>query len=243
MSIDAYQDVQSIGTEVLPITQYLAMVRRIAVHLRPRIPAYIELDDMIQLGTLGLMEAEKSFDPGQGVSFENYAKARIRGAIIDEARRLSDVSRLAIRNSKLHTEYSARLANSLGRQPTHREVAEALGIDVATYEEQRLHATQLNMLELDALLEEDGFDIASESHEAYATVAQSDVKSVIETAIAQLDTRKQLILQLYYVEEMTLKEIGAVIGVNESRISQILSGTLKELKPLLSSHYQSGALD
>lgn len=71
MSIDAYQDVQSIGNEVLPITQYLAMVRRIAVHLRPRIPAYIELDDMIQLGTLGLMEAEKSFDPGQGVSFEN----------------------------------------------------------------------------------------------------------------------------------------------------------------------------
>jgi len=242
MKKNLYEDVQRFGEERLPISQYLGLVRRIAIHLRPRVPAYLELDDMIQLGTMGLIEAEKNYDAGQGVSFEIFAKARIRGAIIDEARRLSDVSRLAIKNSKAHSGVIEGLSNSLGRAPSNREVAEVLGLSIDSYENQRNHANQLNTIELEIFFDESNFDPDHKHHDVFEDVAEENVKSVIASAIATLDERRQLILKLYYVEEMNLKEIGAVIGVNESRVSQILSAALKELRPLLETPYRDGEL-
>jgi RNA polymerase sigma factor for flagellar operon FliA len=242
MKTNVYEDIQKFGEQRLPISQYLAMVRRIAIHLRPRVPAYIELDDMIQLGIMGLIEAEKNFDPSQGVSFEIFAKARIRGAMIDEARRLSDVSRLAIKNSKAHTDAIQSLSNNLGRLPTHREVADVLGLTIEAYENQRNHANQLNTVELESFADESGFDADHKHQDVVDEVADENVKAVIASAISTLDERRQLILKMYYVEEMNLKEIGAVIGVNESRVSQILSATLKELRPLLEASYRGGEL-
>lgn len=242
MKMNAYQDIQKIGGESSEITNHLGLVRRLANHLRPRIPGYIELDDMIQLGTMALIEAEKKYDPSLGISFENFAKTRIRGAIIDEARRFSDVSRLAIKNSKAHSEAAGFLANQLGRKPSNREVAESLGITIEAFEDQRTHANQLNMLEYDLLVEDNGCDVCYEKSDVFDLVAEDSTTSVIAEAIGTLDERKQLILQLYYVEEMNLKEIGAVIGVNESRISQILSSSVKELRPLLETSYRSGEL-
>lgn len=242
MKKNLYEDVQRFGEDRLPISHYLGMVRRIAIHLRPRVPAYLELDDMIQLGTMGLIEAEKNYDPAQGVSFEIFAKARIRGSIIDEARRLSDVSRLAIKNSKAHSEVIQELSNSLGRVPSHREVADVLGIGVDAYENQRNHANQLNTIELETFVDESNFDPSHKHQDVFDDVAEESVKSVVATAIATLDERRQMILKLYYVEEMNLKEIGAVIGVNESRVSQILSAALKELRPLLEAPYRGGEL-
>jgi RNA polymerase sigma factor FliA len=242
MKTNLYEDVQRFGEERLPISHYLGMVRRIAIHLRPRVPAYLELDDMIQLGTMGLIEAEKNYDAQQGVSFEIFAKARIRGAIIDEARRLSDVSRLAIKNSRAHSEVTQQLSNTLGRLPTNREVAQELGLSIDAYENQRNHANQLNTIELETFVDESSFDGDHKHHDVFDDAAEDSVKSVIASAIATLDERRQLILKLYYVEEMNLKEIGAVVGVNESRVSQILSATLKELRPLLEAPYRDGEL-
>ena len=242
MKMNAYQDIQKIGDNPSNIASYLAMVRKLANHLRPRIPVYIELDDMIQLGTMALIEAEKKYNPDLGVSFENFAKTRVRGAIIDEARRLSDVSRLAIKNSKTHSDASILLANQLGRKPSNREVAESLGITIEAFEEQRTHANQLNMLEYDALVEDEGYDVRCEKSDVFDLVADESTTSFLTEAIGKLDERKQLILQLYYVEEMNLKEIGAVIGVNESRVSQILSSSVKELRPMLEDSYRSGEL-
>lgn len=238
MKTDAYRDIGRLGDTNVSIGHYLGLVRRIVIHLRPRIPAYIELDDMIQLGTIGLIEAEKNFDPEQGVSFISFAKARIRGAIIDEARRLSDISRLAIKNSKAHSEAIHELANQLGRPPDSREVAEKLSISVETYHDQRTHANHLNMVALDALVDESSFDASHHQNDVFDEIADDNVKSVIAEAIATLDQRKQLILKLYYVEEMNLKEIGVIVGVNESRVSQILSATTKELRPLLQTSLQ-----
>jgi RNA polymerase sigma factor FliA len=242
MKTNVYEDIQKFGEQQMPISQYLSMVRRIAIHLRPRVPAYIDLDDMIQLGIMGLIEAEKNYDATQGVSFEIFAKARIRGAIIDEARRLSDISRLAIKNSKSHAEAIQNLSNSLGRLPTHREVADVLGLTIEAYENQRNHANQLNTIDLESFADESSFDANHKHHDVFDEVAAENVKTVIANAIGTLDERRQLILKLYYVEEMNLKEIGAVIGVNESRVSQILSATLKELRPLLEVSYRDGEL-
>jgi len=240
MKTDDYIDIQNIGSEKVPITYYLGLVKRIALHLRSRVPAYIEFDDMIQLGILGLIEAESKYDISLGVSFEHFAKMRIKGSIIDEARRLSDISRLAIKNSKIHSLAFHELSNQQGHAPTHREMADHLGIDVETFEDQRTHANNLNMLELDALYEDSTFGVEGKGPGVFDEVAEEGLKTTVANAIAQLDQRKQLILKLYYIEEMNLKEIGSIIGVNESRISQILSATVKELRPLLASSYQSG---
>lgn len=240
MKTDAYQDVEKSSANAISISNHLGLVRRIAIHLRPRLPAYMELDDMIQLGTMGLMEAEKNFDAGQGVSFDGFAKARIRGAIIDEARRLSDISRLAIKNSKAHSEAIHQLSNQLGRPPESREVAEKLGISLQVYHDQRTHANHLNMVALEALVDESGFDLSFHQNDVFNDIAEDNAKAVIADAVATLDQRKQLILKLYYVEEMNLKEIGVIIGVNESRVSQILSATTKELRPLLETAFKGG---
>ena len=216
MKTNVYEDIQKFGEQRLPISQYLAMVRRIAIHLRPRVPAYIELDDMIQLGIMGLIEAEKNFDPSQGVSFEIFAKA--------------------------HTDAIQSLSNNLGRLPTHREVADVLGLTIEAYENQRNHANQLNTVELESFADESGFDADHKHQDVFDEVADENVNAVIDSAISTLDERRQLILKMYYVEEMNLKEIGAVIGVNESRVSQILSATLKDLRPLLEASYRGGEL-
>lgn len=217
------------------ILQHMALVKRTAVYLRPRVPAYIELNDMVQLGIIGLLEAEKTFDASQGISFEAYAKIRIRGAIIDEARKLSRISRLALKNLKKHREAQVRLENSLERPPTSREIAEHLGMPVEEFEHERTHANSFNYLELDQLLESDNFDIEDETSPALDTLINAETRNSLAVEIDKLDERKRLILSLYYTDELNLKEIGAIIGVNESRVSQILKATIGALRSKLAN--------
>jgi RNA polymerase sigma factor for flagellar operon FliA len=121
-------------------------------------------------------------------------------------------------------------------------VADVLGLTIEAYENQRNHAHQLNTIELESFADESSFDANHKHHDVFDDVAVENVKTVIADAIGTLDERRQLILKMYYVEEMNLKEIGAVIGVNESRVSQILSAALKELRPLLEGSYRDGEL-
>jgi len=217
------------------ILQHMALVKRTAVYLRPRVPDYIELNDMVQLGIIGLLEAEKTYDVSQGISFEAYAKIRIRGAIIDEARKLSRISRLALKNLKKHREARVSLEHSLERPPTSREIATHLGISLDEFEHERTHANSFNYLELDQLLESDNFDIEDESSPALDELINDETRSNLAEEIDKLDERKRLILSLYYTDELNLKEIGAIIGVNESRVSQILKAVIGDLRSKLSN--------
>jgi RNA polymerase sigma factor for flagellar operon FliA len=217
------------------ILEHMTLVKRTAVYLRPRIPDYIELNDMIQLGIIGLLEAEKTFDPSQGISFQAYAKIRIRGAIIDEARKLSRIPRLALKNLKKHRQAQALLENSLERPPTSRELAVHLGISVEEFEHERTHANSFNYLELDPLMESEHFDIEDDASPALDKLINTETKSSLAAEIDKLDERKRLILSLYYTDELNLKEIGAIIGVNESRVSQILKVTLGDLRSKLTN--------
>lgn len=217
------------------ILQHMALVKRTAVYLRPRVPDYIELNDMLQLGIMGLLEAEKTYDESQGISFEAYAKIRIRGAIIDEARKLSRISRLALRNLKKHKDARLILENSLERPPTSREISAHLGISLEEFEHERTHANSFNYLELDQLLESDGFDIEDEASPALDELIDMETRSRLAEEIETLDERKRLILSLYYTDELNLKEIGAIIGVNESRVSQILKATIGDLRSKLTN--------
>ena len=212
------------------LLQYMELVKKTALFLRARLPEYMELNDMIQIGMLGLMEAQKSFDESQGVDFKAFAKFRIRGAILDEARKLSKITRKALQTKKIHEEARFLLQTALDRNPTNCEVANHLGLSVEEFEHQRTHASSFNFQELELLIENEDFDIKDENSDILDAIVSDENQQLLQKSIIELDDRKRLILSLYYIEEMNLKEIGAIMGVNESRISQILKLTVTELR-------------
>lgn len=232
-SIDAYRRVQQDGPKQRVI-DHIELVRRVAIHLKARLPNQFELDDLIQAGTLGLIEAAQSFDASKGVAFEAFARQRIRGSILDEVRRTSVLPRSAVANLRSHKQAWRELAQNLGREPTHSELAANLGLSNAEFERERTHAHQFQTLALDDLPEE--FTEAADSAADIASEIEAEQQSTqLAAAIAQLPERDQLILSLYYVEELNLKEVGNIIGVSESRISQILTANAAQLRRTLTT--------
>jgi RNA polymerase sigma factor for flagellar operon FliA len=230
LDMKTYQWMQGRDAEALFVVKHMALVKQTASFLRPRVPAYLEMADMVQIGTLGLLEAARNYDENQGIEFESFAKIRIRGAIVDEARKLSKISRLALKNIKRHKEAADHLTNLLGKAPTSREIAAFLGMDLGDFENERTHANSFNHLELEPLLETQDFDIEDASDQPLDQLVDAETQQELASEISRLDERKKLILSLYYRDEMNLKEIGAIIGVNESRVSQILKATIGELR-------------
>jgi RNA polymerase sigma factor for flagellar operon FliA len=228
--IKQYRDSEGQAESQDSLLRYMGLVKKIAIFLRARLPEYMELNDMVQLGMLGLMEAYKNFDESQGGDFEAFAKIRIRGAIIDEARKLSKITRKAIETKKSHEEAKLLLQNTLERNPTNREVADHLNLSIEEFEHQRTHANSFNFQELEPMLENEEFDIADQDGDVLETMVSNENRQLIQQSISELDDRKRLILSLYYIDEMNLKEIGAIIGVNESRISQILKETVTDIR-------------
>ena len=211
------------------VNQHISLVNRIAGYLKARVPKFMEYDDMVQIGMIGLLSAADTFDANTGVEFKDYAKSRIKGAILDEVRKLSDISRLAIKNSQRHTGAKRELENILGTTPTNSQVANKLNVTLVEYEKQRTH---IDRFKIDKLDDDDGdpFDgLVGSNENPLALLEDEQIKGVITSRISELDERKKLVLNLYYVEELNLKERGAIIGVKESRVSQILSSVVKEL--------------
>ena len=229
--VRTYGEIQNEALGDNAVLNNLALVKRIALHLKARVPDIIELDDMIQVGTIGLMEAVKSFRPDEGVEFDFFAKTRIKGSILDEVRRLSSLPRSAISNIKSHNEAIKTLNNKLGREPRNSEVADHLGISLDQFEHEREHANRFQTIpeESSSALSE-RVDTRAHSINPQDSVQDNEVRSMLADEIKNLPERDQLVLSLYYEKELHLKEIGAIIGVNESRVSQILSATAKKLR-------------
>ena len=218
------------------VNQHISLVNRIAGYLKARVPKFMEYDDMVQIGMIGLLSAADTFDANTGVEFKDYAKSRIKGAILDEVRKLSDISRLAIKNSKRHNGAKRELENILGTTPTNSQVANKLNVTLVEYEKQRTH---IDRFKIDKLDDDDGdpFDgLVGSNENPLALLEDEQIKGVITSRISELDERKKLVLNLYYVEELNLKEIGAIIGVKESRVSQILSSVVKELHDVVAKN-------
>jgi RNA polymerase sigma factor for flagellar operon FliA len=214
------------------INENISLVTRIVNHLKPRIPPNIDYDDMMQIGILGLISAADNFNDKLGVTFVDYAKSRVKGSIIDEVRKMSDISRLAIKNTQEHSKAIHFLTSTLERTPTSNEVAQYLNISINEYEAQRTHAERFK---IDAPAENDSeYDIfdtfLSDVSNPIDDIEGEDIKHFLMEEINKLSERERQILQLYYYEEFNLKEIAEIIGVVESRISQILSKTIKHLR-------------
>lgn len=216
------------------VTAHLGLVKRVALHLRVRLMSFMDLDELIQVGVVGLLEAAKSYDPTKGVPFEHFAHSRVRGAIIDEVRRMSSLPRSAVAIHKQHNEEARQLSTSLGREPSQAEMAAALGKDVDDFQEERRKAAQFQTVYLEDVAEQ-ALSVPDDSMRQPDVLAEeSEFMAALVSAIGQLPERDQMVMSLYYQEELNLKEIGAVLDVSESRVSQILSANVKKLRKILS---------
>jgi len=189
------------------------------------------------VGTVGLIEAAQSFDASKGVDFEIFAKNRIRGAILDQVRKLSYLPRSAIVNIRDHNEASALLGGELGREPTQSELAEFMGKDIESFQKERTHAHQFQTVSLESQIPESVDMPSTDSNEPEAQLAEDQLMAALAGSIESLPEREKTIVSLYYVEEMNLKEIGAILEVSESRVSQVLSATVKQLRKHFESNY------
>ncbi len=228
--LDLYNQVAQNGRD--PILAHVGLVKRTALHLKARIPQVMDVDELIQVGMIGLIEASQSFDATRGVDFEIFARTRIRGAILDEVRRISVLPRSAISHIRETNEATQELATELGRAPTQSELADFMGKDAAEYQKERSHAHQMLMVDSEAA-EDEMLNTPQSGYEPEQEVGDAMMMDSLSQAIEQLPERDQIIMALYYTEDLNLKEIGAVLDISESRVSQLLSANVKKLRKIM----------
>ena len=217
------------------LTQYMPLVRRQALSLQVRLPASIELDDLIQAGTVGLLEALSRFDASQGATFATFASQRIRGAMMDELRTRDWLPRSVRRSTRAVEEAVRQLEQRLGRPPEEHEIAAEMEIPLSEYQ-QLLHDTNSGqLLPFEALVEERGEPAAGQSaqRQPFEQLLDNQQRERLVAAIGELPEREKLLMALYYQEELNLKEVGAVLGVTESRVSQLHSQAVSRLRARL----------
>ena len=223
-------------TQEALIKTHALMVKRIAHHLLGRLPQSIQLDDLVQAGMVGLLEAVRHYDETKGASFETYAGIRIRGHMLDEVRRNDWVPRSVYRNARTISAAVRLVENRLGRDAKDHEVAEELGINLAEYHEMLNDSTGAHLYGFDDLgvtddvLKDEALGISTEPH---ANALHADMKTHLTQIIGGLPKNERLVLSLYYEQDLNLKEIGEVLGVSESRVSQIHSQATHRIKSRL----------
>lgn len=220
------------------------LVRRIAHHLAARLPASVEIDDLIQAGMLGLIDAARNFQADQGAAFETYASIRIRGAMIDEIRRGDWVPRSVHRRYRDMVAATREIEQRTGRAATPQQIADALGVGLDEYHGMVENAARGQLVSLDAHMDEhDGEPrLASTGTDTPAREFEHGAfREALGAAIGDLPEREQLVLSLYYEQELNLREIGAVLGVSESRVCQIHGQATVRLRARLSDWH--GARD
>ncbi|HVZ16287.1 MAG TPA: FliA/WhiG family RNA polymerase sigma factor [Terriglobales bacterium] len=233
----AYQEVDNTDDREQVLLEHLPQVRYIARRIHERLPQHVPLEDLVHSGVLGLIDAFNKFDPHKHVQFSSYAKHRVRGAILDSLRELDWSPRELRRKARLLEDTHARLDTELGRAATEQEIADALGISLS-----RLQTllTQLDGLEITSFASEAGDETreetaieqipATDAFNPFRECLDNELKSLLIKALAELPEREKQVLALYYYEELTMKEVGAVLGVGESRVSQIHSLAITRLR-------------
>ena len=226
------------------IKEYAPMVKYVANRIAMRLPPHVEVDDLISVGVLGLIDAIDKYDSTRGAKFKTYAEFRVRGAILDELRSMDWVPRSVRQKASSMDGVVQKLQNKLGRRPEDEEIAEEMGVSLDEL------FTTLNETKSMPILSLEDLGIAKESGEQQSLLdclaGKNDadpqtylrlveLKEIIATAIDTLPEKERLMISLYYYEELTMKEIGGVLGITESRVSQIHSKAVFRLRNKLKS--------
>ncbi|MFN2349889.1 MAG: RNA polymerase sigma factor FliA [Thioalkalivibrio sp.] len=215
------------------VDEHVPLVKRIAYHLLGRLPSSVQVDDLIQAGVVGLLEAASQYDAGQGASFETYAGIRIRGAMLDEVRRSDWTPRSVHRNARRVSEAMRVVENREGREAQPAEVAAQLGVAMDEYQRMVSDSSACRVLSFEDIFEPDseGEDLLPGSDPSpYEALQADDFKSALADQVAGLPERERLVMSLYYDDELNLREIGEVLGVSESRVCQLHGQALVRLR-------------
>jgi RNA polymerase sigma factor for flagellar operon FliA len=227
--MEGYTDSETLVREHLPL------VKRVAYHMMGRLPASVEVDDLIQAGLIGLLDAAERYDGNQGASFETYASQRVRGAMIDELREADWASRNVRKGSRQIENAIHTLQQRLQRVPTELEIAGELGMDIQAYFEllNETRSAQLVYYEDLGDPDSDGFldQLVDEmAGGPFEILAGAKFRKILAQAVTELPEREKLLMGMYYEQDMNFKEIGAVLGVSESRICQLHSQAIARLR-------------
>jgi RNA polymerase sigma factor for flagellar operon FliA len=226
------------------ILEHSPLIRYVAGRIAMRLPAHVPLDDLMSAGVLGLIDAVDKFDPSKKVQFKTYAEFRIRGAILDELRALDWVPRTVRKKSSDLEEVYNRLQNHLGRPAEDEEVAAELGLDMAEFQRLLDEVAGVNLLSLEdpeggplGKLDSDtvlkAMGRAEEGEDPLAILGLVELRQQVAEAITGLPDKEKLVVSLYYYDELTMREIGEVLGYTESRISQMHTKAILRLRARL----------
>lgn len=219
------------------VREHAGLVRKIALHLKVRLPQSVELDDLLQIGMLALLEAAKTYETGHGGSFETYAGIRIRGAIIDQIRRNDWAPRRVRKQMRQAARAIHDIEQSTGRPAREGEVADAIGLEVGEYQQVLAEAASAQILTLTPGEGDDASEIPVQDETASpeALLEDAEQKALLAEAIRRLPERQQLILSLYYEQELNQGEIGEVVGVSHSRVCQLLGDAFVRLRAAMAA--------
>jgi len=215
------------------VDRYLPLVQLHAAHLAAGLPRHVSREDLVQSGVLGMLEALKRFDPKRGIKFETYAGRRIRGAMLDELRRLSWLPRSLFRQMRDLDRASQSLSGNLGREPSESELATEMGVSLLELQKtvRQIYKSMVLSLEDKQRVPDPAGDRALES------IIDREEKELLARAIDTLEERYRLILALYYQENLRLKEIGLILGVSESRVCQLHARAVDKLRIIMETSY------
>ncbi|WP_333873325.1 RNA polymerase sigma factor FliA [Methylobacter sp.] len=231
-----YTAVQAGGTDER-VMQHAPLVKRIAYHLLGRLPDSVQVDDLIQAGMLGLLEAIKNYDASQGASFDTYAGIRIRGSMLDEVRRSDWTPRSVHKKSRMVSDAIRTIENRTGREARDIDVAEHLGIAIDEYNRILQDSSSCRVFSVEELAQDGDhyLDEAMDQEESLSDIlSREGFEQALANAIMGLPERERLVISLYYDEELNLREIGEVLNISESRVSQISTQAVLRLRSRMS---------
>lgn len=236
-----YAEVENLG-EKDQIVRHASLVKRIAYHLLNRLPPTVQIDDLIQAGMVGLLEAAGNFNPEMGASFETFAGIRIRGSMIDEIRRSDWTPRSVHRKFRSVSDAIRKIENETGQDANDSDVAQALGISLSEYHQILIDSSSSRIYSIDTM-EENTQDAAipSSSEKAPEEAFSSDeYQRQLAESIRQLPDKEQLVMSLYYDDELNFREIGEILEVTESRICQLHGQAILRIKSRMSEWSKHG---
>ena len=242
--LDLYRETGDPELKWMLVMRYTGLVRRIATHASGIYSSFAQLDDIIQEGLLVLLNAVDKFEPQKNVKFETYVSARLRGMIVDLARRQDWLPRQVRQKASRLNRAMDELANRLGRMPKNREVADHLGLTMDQYDLLLAETAGANLLSLDAVLAscgsaaEKGLSSEEQSDPTQDRYQDKELHQVLAQAIADLRENEQIVLSLYYERELNMKEIAQVLGVSAARVSQIHSKAIQRLRVCMNQYMQ-----